>query len=112
MHIGYFGANLGAFDNPDAIERPAPSAEQLGFESIWTGEHVILIDPQQPPSPVPPHAPFVDTIATLAFMAAKTEKIKLGSQETPAVKGSGRFAMTPKNRKGKNKPKGLAKPKA
>lgn len=79
MDIGYFGANVGAFDNPDAIERLATSAEQLGFESIWTGEHVILIDPQQPPSPVPPHAPFIDTIATLAFMAAKTEKIKIGS---------------------------------
>ena len=79
MKIGYFGANLGAFDNADSIERLATTAEALGFESLWTGEHVILIDPQKPPSPVPPHSPFVDTIATLAFIAARTERIKIGS---------------------------------
>ena len=79
MDYGYFGANIGALDNPDAIEAVAVAAEQLGFESIWTGEHVVLIDPQEAPSPVPPHSPFVDTVTTLAFMAAKTERIKLGS---------------------------------
>ncbi len=79
MKLGFFGANIGALDNPDAIARVAQTAEGLGFESIWTGEHVILIDPHAPPSPVAPEAPFVDTIATLAFLAAKTETIKIGS---------------------------------
>ena len=79
MDIGYFGVNVGAFDNPDSIERLATTAEGVGFESLWSGEHVVLIDPQEAPSPVPPHAPFVDTIATLAFIAAKTERIKIGS---------------------------------
>jgi probable F420-dependent oxidoreductase len=79
MEIGYFGANVGAFDNADAIGRLATTAEGLGFESLWTAEHVVLIDPQKAPSPVAPHAPFVDTIATLAFIAARTEKIKIGS---------------------------------
>ena len=79
MKIGYFGANVGAFDDPDAIARLGRAVEDLGFESLWTGEHVVLVDPQRPPSPVPPHAPFVDTVATLAFLAAKTERILLGS---------------------------------
>jgi probable F420-dependent oxidoreductase len=79
MEIGYFGANVGAFDNPDSIERLATTAEALGFESLWTGEHVVLVDPQKPPSPVPPHSPFVDTITALAFLAAKTERIRIGS---------------------------------
>lgn len=79
MDIGYFGMNVGAFDNPDSIVRLLETAEQAGFESIWTGEHVVLIDPQEPPSPVPPKSTFIDTIATLAFAAARTEKIKLGS---------------------------------
>lgn len=79
MEIGYYGANLGAFTNPDSIERLATTVEAAGFESLWTGEHVVLIDPQEAPSPVPPHSQFVDTVATLAFLAAKTEKIKIGS---------------------------------
>lgn len=79
MDIGYFGMNVGCFDNPDSIRRLLTTAEGVGFESIWTGEHVVLIDPQQPPSPVPPLSPFVDSIASLAFAAACTERIKIGS---------------------------------
>jgi len=79
MDIGYFGLNIGAFDNPDSMTRLLTTAEGAGFESIWTGEHVVLIDPQVAPSPLPPHASFVDTIASLAFAAAKTERIKIGS---------------------------------
>ena len=79
MDVGYFGLNIGAFDNPDSMTRLLQTAEGVGFESIWTGEHVVLIDPQEPPSPVPPLSPFVDTVASLAFAAAKTERIKIGS---------------------------------
>ena len=64
MHIGYFGLNIGVFNNPDSMTRLLETVEAAGYESIWTGEHVVLIDPQEPPSPVPPQAPFVDTIAT------------------------------------------------
>ena len=53
--------------------------EEVGFESIWTGEHVVLIDPQAPPSPAPPETPFLDTIAALAFAAAHSRKLLLGS---------------------------------
>jgi probable F420-dependent oxidoreductase len=79
MEYGYFGINLEALNNADSIERAVISAEQLGYESVWTAEHVVLIDPQEPPSPMPPESDFVDTIATLAFAAAKTQRIKIGS---------------------------------
>ncbi len=39
----------------------------------------MVIDPQEAPSPVPPTFPFVDTIAALAFAAAITQRIKIGS---------------------------------
>jgi probable F420-dependent oxidoreductase len=79
MKIGYFGLNMGVFTNREAILRLVRTAEDAGFESLWTGEHVVVVDPQVPPSPVPPETPMVDTIATLAFAAAATERIKLGS---------------------------------
>ena len=79
MDYGYFGFNHGALHEPDDIERVLVVAEQLGYESIWTGEHVVLVDPHEAPSPVPPETSFVDTVASLAFAAAKTERIKLGS---------------------------------
>ena len=34
MDIGYFGVNVGALDNADAIERVATTAEAVGFESL------------------------------------------------------------------------------
>ena len=35
--------------------------EELGYESVWTGEHVVLVDPHEPPSPVKPETNFIDT---------------------------------------------------
>ena len=79
MDIGYYGVNCGPFDNPDSMRRIATTAENAGYESLWTAEHVLLVDPQGGGSPFPPDAPFVDTIASLAFLAAATDRIKLGS---------------------------------
>ena len=43
MDYGYFGFNHGALHEPDDIGRVLVAAEQLGYESIWTGEHVVLV---------------------------------------------------------------------
>jgi probable F420-dependent oxidoreductase len=79
MKIGIFGINTGMFSTRDAVKQIAQMAEEAGYESLWTGEHVVVLDPQAAPSPIPPETRMVDTIATLAFAAAVTERIKLGS---------------------------------
>lgn len=79
MHIGYFGFNNGPAGAPDPMRRILGALDACGFESAWTGEHVVLIDPQKPPSPVPPEFPMLDTVAALAFAAGVTQRIKLGS---------------------------------
>ena len=79
MEYGFVGINNGPLHNADSIERVVVTAEQLGYHSIWTSEHLMLMDPHEPPNPVPPECNFVDTIACLAFAAGKTERIKLGS---------------------------------
>ncbi|MCP5024745.1 MAG: TIGR03619 family F420-dependent LLM class oxidoreductase [Actinomycetia bacterium] len=79
MKIGVFSINMGVGASPGAIARLAPAAESAGFESLWTGEHVVLPDPQAPPSPLPPEAPMLDPAVALAFAAAHTSTIKLGT---------------------------------
>ena len=79
MKIGYFGFNMGNLATPGAMKRILTAAERCGFESAWTGEHVVAIDPQEPPSPIAPEHPFLDTVAALAFAAGVTSRLKLGS---------------------------------
>jgi len=79
MKIGFFGINTGVFSTREAMSKVARTAEDAGYESLWTGEHVVLVDPQSGSSPIPPESNMVDTIASLAFLAGITEKIKLGS---------------------------------
>jgi probable F420-dependent oxidoreductase len=79
MKIALFGINNGACASPKTAAAVARAAEQAGFESLWTGEHVILPDPQVPPSPVAPDHPMLDPAIALAFVGAHTSKIRLGT---------------------------------
>lgn len=79
MKIGFFGINVGACADPVVLERVARTAEAAGFESLWTGEHIVLPDPHQPPSPSPPETPFLDSAVALTFAAAHTARVKLGT---------------------------------
>jgi probable F420-dependent oxidoreductase len=79
MKFGLFGINFGACADPDGARRVAQAAEEGGFESLWTGEHVVLPDPQAPPSPSPPDVPFLDPAVALAHVAAHTRTIRLGT---------------------------------
>jgi len=79
MKLAYFGINFGPCADPDVAARVAQAAEQAGLESLWTGEHVVLPDPQVPPSPSPPEIPFLDPAISLAWVAAATKRILLGT---------------------------------
>jgi len=79
MKFGLFGINFGVCVTPAAIARIAKAAEDAGFESLWTGEHVVLPDPRVAPSPMAPDAPMLDPAVALAFAAAHTKTIRLGT---------------------------------
>ncbi|HVA68794.1 MAG TPA: LLM class F420-dependent oxidoreductase [Candidatus Binataceae bacterium] len=79
MKIALFGINHGPCADPATAAAVAHAAESAGFESLWTGEHIVLPDPQVPPSPVAPDAPFIDSLIALAFAAAHTKTIRLGT---------------------------------
>jgi probable F420-dependent oxidoreductase len=79
MKFGLFGINIGGCAAPETVAGVARAAEEAGFESVWTGEHVVLPDPRQPPSPLPPEMPIIDPAIALTFIAAKTKTIRLGT---------------------------------
>lgn len=89
--IGMFGINFGLMGEPETMVAVAQAAEAAGYDSVWTGEHIVLPDPQAPPSPAAPESVFVDTAAALSYLAAVTTTIKLGTgiiilpQRQPAV---------------------------
>ncbi len=79
MKIGLFGINVGVCGDPDAMVDVAKAAEDAGLESVWTGEHVVLPDPQAPPSPSHPQTPFLDPLIAITTIAAHTTTLKLGT---------------------------------
>jgi probable F420-dependent oxidoreductase len=77
MKFGLYGACLGAMASTDGVGA-AQLAESLGYESLWTGEHMALPDPQVPPSHRDPRHPFFDPIVGMTYLAAHTTTIRLG----------------------------------
>ena len=66
--------NYGAGSNPAAIRRTAELAEELGYDSVWTTEHIIV-----GPEGVDPYGRVYDPLVTLAWIAGWTERIGLGT---------------------------------
>jgi probable F420-dependent oxidoreductase len=79
MQVGLFGINMGFLAQPAWAAKVAQHAEMLGFESVWTGEHVVLPDPQEAPSPPPPQTPMLHPPVSPAFLAGVTETLKLAT---------------------------------
>jgi len=79
MKLALFGINNGLMADPDIMRSVSVAAEAAGFESVWTGEHVVLPDPQVPPSPAPPLMPMLHPSTALSYIAAVTTTLKLGT---------------------------------
>ena len=78
MRFGLFGVNFGACADPALQVRVAVAAEEVGFESVWTGEHVAM-PVRDNPVPTPPETPFLDSLVALANVAAHTRRLRLGT---------------------------------
>lgn len=80
MKIGLFGINSGALaTNPSLLAEVAKTAEDLGYESLWGGEHMCLPSPRVAPSPAEPTDPMLDPLPALTWAGAHTTKILLGT---------------------------------
>ena len=74
MHLGVILPNYGAGSTPHGIRRVAAAAEELGFDSVWTTEHIIV-----GPEGVDPYGRVYDPLVTLGWIAGWTERVGLGT---------------------------------
>jgi probable F420-dependent oxidoreductase len=86
MKIGLF-APLGAPHGPEYLDALGRGAEERGFHSLWVAEHVVLFDDYgsvypyaaNGRIPAPPEMGLLEPFTTLAFLAAATRRIRLGT---------------------------------
>ena len=80
-----FGIALGRM-HPSMFLDAVTAADELGFESVWFPEHLVLpVDMTGSPfagaehPPVPPSTPVFDVFAYLSFLAGRTRRVRLGT---------------------------------
>ena len=86
MKLGIIPINIGAQSGAQLIQS-AQFAESLGYESVWTFEHVIVPVDYESKYPynasgkmgAPPETNFVDPLSALTAIAAATKTIRLGT---------------------------------
>ena len=91
MHIGVAVGNLGfsigrlidPLDHAALVYRIGDAAEELGFHSVWVGDHIAL--PRTPTTPYPyggfmvnPDTSMLEPFTVLAALAGRTERVRLG----------------------------------
>jgi probable F420-dependent oxidoreductase len=79
VKLGVHGLNAKAVLGPAVTRQVARRAEELGYSSWWAGEHVVLPSPRTYDSPMDPADPILDPLVHLAYVAAVTDKIELGT---------------------------------
>ncbi len=81
------GLSIPRLPDAEGIRRFSQRAEELGFESVMSGDHILLPTEGTNQYPYtadgsfqrPVDEPFLETMTMLGFMAACTKTIKLGS---------------------------------
>ena len=88
MKFGVMFANTGFGASPDGAKAIAQAAEAGGFETIWTVEHVVVPSGYESKYPYDPSGKMAggaevfdlpDPLIWLSFVAARTERIRLGT---------------------------------
>ena len=89
MRFGVAIGNLGAFGDPagvDACIEVAQAADQLGFDSVWTNDHIVVptnIESRYPYNetgifPASPSVHCYEPLVMMSALAAATENVQIG----------------------------------
>ncbi|MFL4910096.1 TIGR03619 family F420-dependent LLM class oxidoreductase [Streptomyces sp. MMS24-I2-30] len=85
MRLGLALPTFGADAHADGVIRVSRTAEDLGYDSLWTGDRVLA--PRSPSAPCPSregvmpriYENHMDPLTSLAFAAAHTSRVRLGT---------------------------------
>jgi probable F420-dependent oxidoreductase len=87
MQVGLHALGIGAGARRDVIDAVAETAETCGFATLWSGEHVVMVDRSSSRYPysgdgqiaVPPIADWNDPLVGLSFAAAASSTIGIAT---------------------------------
>jgi probable F420-dependent oxidoreductase len=87
MRLGLHALGIGAGATRAVIDEVAAAAERSGFATLWSGEHVVMVDRSASRYPysddgqiaVPAQADWIDPMIGLSFAAAATSTITLAT---------------------------------
>jgi probable F420-dependent oxidoreductase len=87
MRLGLHALGIGAGARRAVIDAVARAAEAEGFSTLWSGEHIVMVDRSESRYPysadgqiaVPAAADWLDPLVGLSFVAAATRRIELAT---------------------------------
>jgi len=87
IRVGLHVLGVGNGSRPEVVAAVSQQADELGFATLWCGEHVVMVDEPNSRYPysdngkiaVPAEADWLDPLLSLSFAAACTSTIKLAT---------------------------------
>jgi probable F420-dependent oxidoreductase len=87
MRLGLHALGIGSGATRSVIDAVAVAAERCGFATLWSGEHVVMVDQSESRYPysddgqiaVPAAADWIDPMIGLSFAAAATSTIGIAT---------------------------------
>jgi|SRR5580692_1352909 alkanesulfonate monooxygenase SsuD/methylene tetrahydromethanopterin reductase-like flavin-dependent oxidoreductase (luciferase family) len=87
MEVGIFPVGTGVSADPGVLSELARAADAGGVSTLWSAGHPFRVNALERPYPyaasgvvpVPPTADSYEQFVTLAFLAAITQRVRLGT---------------------------------
>jgi probable F420-dependent oxidoreductase len=87
MKIGMWYAGVASYASPEGAGALAAAAEIAGFESLWTGDHIVIPAEHSTPYPYSPTGkmagggavPMAEPLILYAWMAARTQRLRFAT---------------------------------
>jgi alkanesulfonate monooxygenase SsuD/methylene tetrahydromethanopterin reductase-like flavin-dependent oxidoreductase (luciferase family) len=77
LKLALYGLHRGSSAEPDTLVRRARLAEEIGFESLWVGDHIALPAAADAFAADPLDQPRLEALVALTYMAALTTRVRL-----------------------------------